>query len=72
MAASELKKEFGEQLTFWGGGVDTQHTLPFGTVEEVRKEVCERLKAFGPGGGYVFKYKIHSRAKIKNIIMVLI
>ena len=40
MAPEELKKEFGERVTFWGGGVDTQRTLPFGTPEEVRQEVC--------------------------------
>src|SRR5208337_1957084 len=46
MAPLELKKEFGDQITFWGGGVDTQRTLPFGTAEEVRREVREKLKIF--------------------------
>jgi len=49
-----LKDEFGEKLVFWGGGVDTQKTLPFGTPEEVAGEVRERLRVFAPGGGYVF------------------
>jgi hypothetical protein len=50
----ELKRRFGDQVTFWGGGVDTQHTLPFGTPEQVRQEVRERIRVFGPGGGFVF------------------
>jgi hypothetical protein len=54
MDARELKKEFGKQLTFWGGGANTQQTLPFGTPEEVYKEVRERIEIFGEGGGFVF------------------
>ncbi|MBC7218117.1 MAG: methyltransferase, partial [Candidatus Caldatribacterium sp.] len=49
-----LKEKFGRRLTFWGGGVDTQRTLPFGKPEEVEKEVRERIKIFAPGGGFVF------------------
>ena len=49
-----LKNTFGKKLVFWGGGVDTQKTLPFGTTEDVKSEVMERLKIFAPGGGYVF------------------
>jgi hypothetical protein len=49
-----LKDRFGAQLTFWGGGVDTQKTLPFGTPEDVRAEVKERIEIFGRGGGFVF------------------
>ena len=54
MNARELKQEYGKALTFWGGGVDTQKTLPFGTPEEVRKEVRERIEIFGADGGFVF------------------
>lgn len=49
-----LADQFGSQVTFWGGGVDTQHTLPFGTPEAIRDEVCERMNIFGSGGGFVF------------------
>lgn len=49
-----LKREFGQALTFWGGGCDTQRVLPWGTSEEVREDVRERLQIFAPGGGYVF------------------
>lgn len=49
-----LKREFGKDLVFWGGGVDTQKTLPFGTPEEVYREVRERIEIFNDGGGFVF------------------
>ena len=49
-----LKARYGSKLVFWGGGVDTQRTLPFGSPEEVRREVRERLRVFAPGGGFVF------------------
>jgi uroporphyrinogen decarboxylase len=47
-----LKREFGRYITFWGG-VNTQHTLPFGAPEDVRREVQELVRALGVGGGYV-------------------
>jgi len=49
-----LKTTWGDRLTFWGGGVETQSTLPFGTPEQVRAEVAERVRLFAPGGGFVF------------------
>jgi len=54
MDARTLKKEFGKHLTFWGGGANTQQTLPFGTPDEVYREVCERIEIFGDGGGFIF------------------
>ena len=54
MDTKELKKEFGKDLTFWGGGVDTQHVLPFGSPQEVRDEVKRRIDDLAPGGGFVF------------------
>ena len=70
MVPEELKKEFGDQVTFWGGGVDTQQTLPFGTVEDVRKEVSARLKIFGKGGGYVFNttHNVQAGVPIENVL----
>ncbi|MGD1101974.1 MAG: uroporphyrinogen decarboxylase family protein [Terriglobia bacterium] len=70
MAPEELKLEFGDRVTFWGGGVDTQKTLPFGTVEDVRKEVSSRLKTFGKGGGYVFNsiHNVQARVPIENVL----
>ena len=51
MDPAALKRRFGHKVTFWGGGVDTQHTLPFGSPDDVRREVHDRLRTFGPGGG---------------------
>ena len=70
MAPEELKKEFGDRVTFWGGGVDTQQTLPFGTPEEVRREVCTRLKIFGQSGGYVFNttHNVQARVPVENVL----
>ena len=50
----DLKQKFGDRITFWGGGIDTQHTLPFGTPDEIREQVGERIRIFGRGGGFVF------------------
>jgi hypothetical protein len=54
MAPRELKKNYGRRIVFWGGGVDTQKTLPFGTPQEVREEVKQRIDIFAEGGGFVF------------------
>lgn len=50
----KLKQEFGDRLTFWGGGSCPQRVLPHSTPEEVEADVRERLRIFAPGGGYVF------------------
>jgi hypothetical protein len=70
MVPEELKQEFGDKVTFWGGGVDTQKTLPFGTVEDVRKEVSSRVKIFGKGGGFVFNsiHNVQARVPIENVL----
>jgi len=54
MDARELKKKFGEKLSFWGGGIDAQHILPFAKPEEIKEHVRKNLEIFKPGGGYVF------------------
>ena len=54
MEPERLKREFGRDLTFWGGGCDTQGVLIRGTPEEVREDVRRRLEIWMPGGGYVF------------------
>ncbi len=54
MDPQKIKALFGDRLSFWGGGVETQTTLPFGSVEEVRREVRQRVEMLGQGGGYVF------------------
>jgi uroporphyrinogen-III decarboxylase len=70
MDPARLKREFGHRIVFWGGGVDTQKTLPFGTPEEVRAEVTDRLRTFAPGGGYVFGsiHNIQASTPPENIV----
>lgn len=54
MDLTTLKREFGQQLVFWGGGVDTQHILGTGTPEEIRQDVKRNIEALAPDGGFVF------------------
>jgi uroporphyrinogen decarboxylase len=54
MDTKQLKSEYGKDLVFWGGGVDTQRVLPRGTAQEVRDEVKRRIDDLAPGGGFVF------------------
>jgi len=54
MDTKRLKKEYGEEIVFWGGGVDSQRVLPFGRPEEVKDEVKRRIDDLAPGGGFVF------------------
>jgi len=53
MDAQKIKDEFGGRIVFWGGGVDTQTVLPYGTKEEVINQVKERIEIFAPGGGFI-------------------
>jgi uroporphyrinogen decarboxylase len=59
MDTKSLKREFGKALAFWGGGVDTQHVLPYGTPTEVRDEVKRRIDDLASDGGFVFS-AVHS------------
>ena len=70
MDPTVLKTRFGEQVTFWGGGVDTQRTLPFGTPQDVRAEVRERLEIFGKGGGFVFNpiHNVQAKVPVENLL----
>ena len=65
-----LKERFGEQIVFWGGGVDTQRTLPFGTPEEVKAEVRDRVEIFGRGGGFIFSavHNIQAGIPVENLV----
>lgn len=64
-----LKREFGRDIVFWGGGVDTQKVLPFGTPDEVRRQVREEVEILGEGGGYVFNtiHNVQANVPIENM-----
>ena len=65
-----LKQRFGGRVAFWGGGVDTQRTLPFASPEEVAAQVRERIRIFAPGGGFVFNpiHNIQQGTPPENIV----
>src|SRR4030042_9012 len=70
MNPRELKLEFGREIVFWGGGVDTQHILPFGKPQEVIDEVKRRIDDLAPGGGFVFAavHNIQAFVPPENIV----
>jgi len=70
MDPRRLKKEFGRHLVFWGGGVDTQHTMAFGTPDEVYREVRQRIEIFGEDGGFVFDsvHNIQANTPTENLL----
>lgn len=70
MDPRDLKDKFGRQITFWGGGIDTQQVLPFGTPEQVRNQVRERIEIFGKDGGFVFTaiHNVQARSPVENLI----
>lgn len=70
MAPAMLKRQYGDRLTFWGGGVDTQKTLPFGSPDDVRWEVRERIRTFSPGGGFVFNtvHNVQAGVPVENLL----
>jgi uroporphyrinogen decarboxylase len=70
MDPKRLKEEFGNQITFWGGGCDAQRVLPFATPDEVAQHVMERVKILAPGGGFVFNpiHNIQADVPPDNII----
>jgi len=70
MDAEKIKSKYRGKLVFWGAGVDTQHTLPFGAPNEVRDEVRERIRVFSAGGGYVFNtiHNILADTPVANLL----
>ena len=54
MDISRLKREFGDDLCFWGGGIDVQQVLPFASLREIGEDVRRTIEIMAPGGGYVF------------------
>ncbi|MCC6488981.1 MAG: methyltransferase [Candidatus Hydrogenedentes bacterium] len=70
MEPTVLKERYGDRLVFWGGGVDTQRTLPFGTPDEVREQTRERCEVFAQNGGFVFNtvHNIQARTPVENLM----
>ncbi|MBN2593183.1 MAG: hypothetical protein JXA81_06730 [Sedimentisphaerales bacterium] len=70
MDPEHLVEKYGGRIVFWGGGVDTQKTLPFGTPYDVRQEVTERLRVFGAKNGYVFNpvHNIQCNTPTENML----
>jgi hypothetical protein len=73
MDPQTLKDRYGDQLVFWGGGVDTQHVLPFGTPEEVRAQVLERCEIFSRDGGFVFDaiHNVQANTPVENMVAMI-
>ena len=73
MIPKKLKKEFGKHLTFWGGGVDTQKVLAFGSPKEVKEQVEEMISIFSPGGGFIFSavHNIQKNVPLENLITLI-
>jgi hypothetical protein len=70
MEARRLKEQFGRDITFWGGGVCTQKTLPFGTPDEVYRQVSERIQIFNREGGFVFGaiHNVQANTPVENLL----
>jgi hypothetical protein len=73
MDAAMLKREYGDQVTFWGGGVDTQKVLPFGKPDEVKKQVIDQCETLSRDGGFVFNtvHNIQANVPLENVIAML-
>jgi len=70
MDPQQLVDKYGGRIVFWGGGVDTQHTLPFGTADEVREQVAERVRIFNQKNGFVFNtiHNIQCNTPVENVL----
>jgi uroporphyrinogen decarboxylase len=67
---AKFKREYGRDLTIWGGSCDTQHVMPFGTPQEVRDETRRRIEELAPGGGFIFApiHVIQAGVPVENIL----
>jgi len=73
MEPVKLKENYGKDIVFWGGGVDTQYTLPFGTEKEVEEQVIKHCEIFSRNGGFVFNtvHNIQANVPVRNIVAML-
>ena len=72
-ARADSRTPTASSMMFWGGGVDTQKTLPFGTPAEVRRQVLERCEVFSKNGGFVFNaiHNVQARTPVENIVAMI-
>jgi uroporphyrinogen-III decarboxylase len=70
MDPEQLVENYGDRIVFWGGGVDTQQTLPFGTPDEVSRQVAGRVEVFGRKHGFVFNtiHNIQCNTPTENLL----
>lgn len=68
-----LKREFGKDIVFWGGGVDTQKVLPFGTPGQVRRQVLDEIEILGKDGGFVFNsiHNVQANVPVENMVALV-
>ena len=73
MEPERLKREFGKELCFWGGGCNTRDVLPYGTPREVAEDVRRRVSILAPGGGFVFQqiHNVMADVPAENIVAML-
>ena len=73
MDPETLKQKYGDKITFWGGGVNTQATLPTGTPDEVKEEVKKLVRIFGKDGGFVFNaiHNVQANVPVENFLAMI-
>jgi len=73
MDPKNLKERYGDRIVFWGGGVDTQKTLPFGTPDQVREEVLRNCEIFSRNGGFVFNsvHNLQANVPVENVAAMI-
>ena len=73
MDPQRLKDDFGDKILYWGGGVDTQKVLPFGTPAQVREQVLRRCEIFAKNGGYIFNsiHIVQCNTPIENVVAMI-
>jgi len=73
MDAENLKKKYGGEIVFWGGGIDTQKVLPFGKPEEVREHILRKCEVLGKNGGFVFNsiHNVQANIPVRNLVAMI-
>jgi uroporphyrinogen-III decarboxylase len=73
MDSKLLKEKYGNRLTFWGGGIDTQKVLSFGTPQEVKKQTLEQCEVFAKNGGFVFNsvHNVQANTPTENMAAMI-